>query len=202
MGNLGGELLPGCVQCDFDGGENAKAVPHFRVILNHHPTDQTTRYSFGRILASLGRYQEAIDQFNALSGATPDFSKAYNSWAYELYQKGDTQGAIEKYRQAVEHDSSFAEARLNLAKLLLASKRYEEAVDAYSGYLETARDDSDTVGVAHVGLGDAYAALALFGDAERCYRKALRLSRENVEIKSGLNAVIEARKRTSQRADP
>ncbi|MEE9268704.1 MAG: tetratricopeptide repeat protein, partial [Candidatus Krumholzibacteria bacterium] len=191
----------GLVDCYLELGENVKAVPHFRVILNRHPTDQTTKYSFGRVLAGLGRYQEAIDQFNALSGATPDFSKAYNSWAYELYQKGDTRGAIEKYTQAVEHDSSFAEARLNLAKLLLSSKRFEEAVEAYRGYLDTVSGNSDAVGSAHVGLGDAYAALALFEEAERCYRKALRLSRESVEIKSRLNAVIEARKKTSQPAD-
>ncbi|MEE9270085.1 MAG: fused MFS/spermidine synthase, partial [Candidatus Krumholzibacteria bacterium] len=192
----------GLVDCYLEVGENKKAIPHFRVILSEHPTDQRTRYSFGTTLASLGRYQEAIEQFNALSGIRPDFSKPYNSWAYELYQKGDLEGAIEKYKEAVEYDSNFAEARLNLAKILLATKRYEEAVDAYSGCLGLNLDDPDVLMAAHVGLGSAYAAQELFTDAERCYREALRFARDNVEIRIALNAVIKAQKKILQPVSP
>ncbi len=201
------------VDCYLELGENEKALPHFRAILKRHPADQTTRLRFGKTLAKLRRYEESIKQFTALEGKRPNFSKAYNSWAYELYQQGDLEGAIEKYKRAVEADPAFAEPRLNLAKLFLSNKRYEEAIGAYRAYLELNPDDADALlnlgnaclesgrpveaatayarvielepsnPTAHFNLGRAYAAQNRFTEAERAYRKARQFSPDDVDIK-------------------
>ncbi len=201
------------VDCYLELGENEKALPHFRAILKYSPADQTTRLEFGKTLAKLRRYEESIEQFTALKGKRPNFSKAYNSWAYELYQQGDLEGAIEKYKRAVEADPAFAEPRLNLAKLFLSNKRYEEAIGAYRAYLELNPDDADalmnlgnawldsgrpveaaaayarvvelepTNPTAHFNLGRAYAAQNRFTEAERAYRKSRQFSPDDVDNK-------------------
>ncbi len=67
-------------------------------------------------------YQQAIE-------TAPDRAGLYNNLGVALRQTGDTDGAIEAYRKAIELDQLFGEAYGNLAVLLLVEGQWEETIE-------------------------------------------------------------------------
>ena len=148
-----------CAAAPFARGQASEPEP--RAALGHSIEDERSR------LAALRR----SDRDFALGLAAQDHA--------------DLEGAAEAYRRALAADPAFVEARVNLARVLLAQ-----------GELEKARAQLDRALEARSDYPPAYAArglLALFagdlGRARNELERAVRLDPDGVEARVNLAAV-------------
>ena len=88
----------------------------------------------GAILHDLGRYQEAIEAYNAVITTNPNWSMVYHNLGGALRKLNRNEEAIEAYRKAIENDPSSprtGEYFLDLGKALSSLGRKDEAMEAY-----------------------------------------------------------------------
>lgn len=104
---------------------------------------------------------------------------------YAAQENGDTDTAIEAYRQAINLDTGFCDAMDNLGLLLRQQGRVEEAIEWYRKSLALAPDNP----VAHMNLG---VALRLQGDldgAEAEYLALVEIDPQDPEGHYGLGQI-------------
>jgi tetratricopeptide (TPR) repeat protein len=75
------------------------------------------RYNYATALAQLGRYPEAVEQFEIVTQLRPDFASAYNNWGNAVVLMGDREGGIELIRMALKYEPNHPDARQSLARL-------------------------------------------------------------------------------------
>jgi len=112
----------------------------------------------------------------ALSPASSPFTraKAYTLWGDVLKEKGDAEGAIEKYKEAVETAPEFIPAHNKLGATYEALGQLDLALEAYKKAV--AQDPGAPE--AHYNLGNVHQSLEDFAHAEAEYKKAIRLGPE------------------------
>jgi len=113
--------------------------------LGSAPNDPDSYGALGDALVELGRYDEALDAFQRMLDVRPDLN-AYVRVAYLRELHGDTGGAIEAMRLAIEASRPTGETaawvRSQLGHLYLnsnaldeAASQYEASLDAFPGYV-------------------------------------------------------------------
>ncbi|HEX8117817.1 MAG TPA: tetratricopeptide repeat protein, partial [Pyrinomonadaceae bacterium] len=75
------------------------------------------------------RYEQALALLAQLVAADPKDFQAWTELGTVHVMQGDAAGAEKAYRRAVEERPGFGLALLNLGRVLLAQKRFEEAVE-------------------------------------------------------------------------
>jgi len=113
-------------------------------------------------------------------------SLAHYKLAGVLYQKGETDEAITHYKQTLETEPDFAEARNNLGVALSAKADLEEAIWQYRKALEIKPDYAE----AHYNLGNA---LFLRGQSEEAiahYKQALEIKPDYAEAHNNLGNAL------------
>ena len=121
----------------------------------------------------------------------------------EWYERGvdlepdDPREAADAYRQALELDPAFADAHLNLGRLLHEAGRTVEAEAHYRRALESRPDDP----TAHFNLGVALQDLGRLSEAAEVYEKALELDPDLADAHYNIAVVYEdlGRKRSAIR---
>ena len=119
--------------------------------------------------------------------------RALNNLGAVCFSTNDFVGAEEAYRLAVEIDSSFIDALINLGTIYHNKGRSDSnpknktnniqtSIDYYNKAVNLSKNNS----VAWSNLGLAYADLALFVDAKRAYDKALFLDPKNAKTWSNI----------------
>jgi Flp pilus assembly protein TadD len=101
----------------------------------------------------------------------------------------DPAGAESAYRKALTLDPTFADAHLNLGRLLHAAGAVHEALEHYEAALELDPDDATTLfnmGVAHQDLGSEDQAIA-------AYERAITIAPRFADARFNLAAVHERR---------
>lgn len=98
----------------------------------------------------LGRYEEAIKEFDAAIAANPDYVFAYNNKGYALLKTGHIHEAKELILQALSMDMGSAFAYRNLALVNIEEKNKSEALAnidkaLFYRYRERIGDDIDEV---------------------------------------------------------
>jgi tetratricopeptide (TPR) repeat protein len=81
------------------------------------------------------RCDEAVEAYRRALSFGED-AKLHFSLAYCLSRTGQTDEAVNQYRQAIAMDGSFKEAYYNLANTLIGAKRYGEALDVLDEFLK------------------------------------------------------------------
>lgn len=74
-------------------------------------------FNIGKSLYKLGKYEEAIKNYNLAIKYKPDCAKFYNSKGITLNTLKQYQEAIDNYDLTIRYDSSFAEAYNNKANV-------------------------------------------------------------------------------------
>jgi len=128
---------------------------------------------------------------NALYTATlkknPGCWMAHYNLGIVLGEQGETDQAIDHYRQAIILRSDYAEAHYNLGRLLVEQGRLDEAIDHYEKAVEINPADPE----AQNNLGVTLFGIGRVDDAIAHYRKALEIQPNYVEASCNLaNALI------------
>jgi tetratricopeptide (TPR) repeat protein len=90
-----------------------------------------------------------------------------------LYMKRNSIGkALGYFRQAVQLDPNFVEARLNLGFTVLGFRKYDDAAEAFNGVLKLQPKNYD----AKIGLGVALRGQKKIDEAETAYKEAAALN--------------------------
>jgi len=133
---------------------------------------------------------------NSNSNATPNLSAPAGSEeamrqaqtligeGKELYSNDQDEQAVEKFKQAIDHDPDNAEAHLRLGmsygaleKKDEADTEYKKAVELFKKKAQDESKDADT----YFYLGEAHSFLHQDDDAVRAYRQATKLKPEDEE---------------------
>jgi hypothetical protein len=85
----------------------------------------------GYVLWKLGRYEEAIENYQEATELDPKFIPALINWGNALRDLGRPEEAIEKYRKATELAPKHATAYCNWINLLKSLGRQKEADEKY-----------------------------------------------------------------------
>lgn len=131
------------------------------------------------------------DRITSVADVSP--SAVHERTAFEWYayadeiESSDPSAAEEAYRQAVEIDNTFADAHLNLGRLLHTSGNVEEALDEY----RAARTIDDEDAVTHFNIGVASQDLGSLHDAVTAYERAIELAPRFADARYNLSTLYE-----------
>jgi len=141
----------------------------------------------GRRLMNRGEYQQAIEKLRAatvLLGGTN--ALAWNDLGLAYHHAGEAVEAEHAYRRALTLNQDLSEARYNLGCLWLSQNRLEAAKTEFAAY--TLRRPNEAPGF--LKLGTAQLRARELNAAEKSFREALRLQRQNPEALNGLGLTL------------
>jgi tetratricopeptide (TPR) repeat protein len=139
-------------------------------------------------LNELGRFDEAVEQFNKVLKIRPDSAEVHNNLGNALAKTGKTQQAIEHYKLAIKYKPGLSEAYCNLGNALKNQGRLEEAVSCYKQAAKIKPDNLE----AYLALAATLNELNKFDQSMEYCRKALEIDRDNVFARGYLGLALAA----------
>jgi tetratricopeptide (TPR) repeat protein len=85
-------------------------------------------YDYGVLLGFQGKWDEAAAAYRRAIAINPHHARAHNNLGGALEQLRDLDGALGEYRQSVASEPGFRLARFNVARMLLAARKPDEAI--------------------------------------------------------------------------
>src|SRR5262249_35687123 len=143
--------------------------------IRSRPGDLALLMGLGRSYGLVGRRERAGERvrwYQAALAAHPGNLAVLNNLGNALRAKGDPEGAIACYREAIHLDSRFANAHFNLSQSLHEKGQLDEAIASLRKVIELDPEAADAhfnLGVLLYDKGQVDAALA-------CYKKAIDLT--------------------------
>jgi tetratricopeptide (TPR) repeat protein len=125
----------------------------------------------GNVYHALGRYEEAMAEFQWAIELGPQNATPYNGLGLTYYNLGRHEEAVAAYQRAIELDPQYAPPHNNLGLVYAAQGRYEKAVAAYQRAIEL----DPQYAPPHNNLGLVYAAQGHHEKAVAAYQRALEL---------------------------
>ena len=117
-------------------------------------------------------YRGAAKEFQQAFRLSPYSTYAYDATKYSsmAYQAmGETDMAIDAYKQAIQVNQTDDRLQLEMGNLLFGQKRYGEAIQAYEEAVRLYDDPAN-----RFSLGQAYITTKRYGDAERQFEKIIQ----------------------------
>ncbi len=97
--------------------------------LERDPNSIPTRHSRGAALGQLGRYEEALAEFQKVTEAEPMNAKVQNNMGLALQHLRRFPEAIQAYQHAIEIDEKYADAHYNLACVYSLQGEFEKCLE-------------------------------------------------------------------------
>jgi tetratricopeptide (TPR) repeat protein len=143
-------------------------------------------------------YDKAEPLLREVVRDAPQFADMFNMLGVICHGQGRFTQAEEMFERALNLNPNYTEAALNLAVTYNDLGKYREAREVYSSAIARTKAESrqmdpfarGKIANMHARTADAYAALAMFDDAEREYRRALELCPSFVDIRAKLAATL------------
>ncbi len=110
-------------------GKIEAAVEQFREVLRLDPEHPTAHYNLGFLLAGSNRPSEAVPHLQVALGAYPEDSGARFLLAQAFRDTGQLEQALTEFSRLLQSDPANEEALLQQVNLLVAKKRFREALD-------------------------------------------------------------------------
>jgi tetratricopeptide (TPR) repeat protein len=154
-----------------------RAEESFRAALEGARRTDNTRLEawchngLGNVYHALGRYEEAMAEFQWAIELGPQNATPYNGLGLTYYNLGRHEEAAAAYQRAIELDPQYATPHNNLGLVYAAQRRYEKAVAAYQRAIEL----DPQYATPHNNLGLVYAAQGHHEKAVTAYQWALEL---------------------------
>ena len=203
-------------------GAHAEAAESYRAALKYNPLDIVARLNLGIILANRHRFEEALEHFDIGIETLPDEPPLYFQKGLVLLAMNRPDDAVQQFREALQYDSGFVKARVQLADTLFGLGREVEAraalteaieatpdsallhhkraeLDAFSGDFQRACEGFQRVvelvpanAMARQNVGSSFVSLGRYAEAIEWLREALRLRPDFLMAQVNLAAALEA----------
>jgi tetratricopeptide (TPR) repeat protein len=133
-------------------------------------------------------FDQALEAYAKAIELRPFYADAHVGLGDARAAKGDTDGAIKAYQQALVYNAANPRVHLSLGKIYFAEKGlYYESVNAYKKAI-----DLDPVSVeARMGLGEVYEDKGLYKEAADEYRRVIELDAKHTGAMYNLAIVYE-----------
>lgn len=188
-------------------GNEARSVDYYKTALDLTPNDGALRMRYARTLDKLGRYDEALPEYNsALANSKGDMEILYaleRIYLKKLAQtpsdaelnanigaikqaQGDFESALAYYGKAEQLNPSNVTTRLNVGTLFQQRKQYQKAIQSYDSVLTLYPNNTQALlykAQVFKEMGDNKTALGL-------YKKILAIDPANSEAKSQIGAAM------------
>lgn len=134
-------------------------------------------------------YAGAYEDFKLALGLAPTNPKILFNAGWTAERLGKADEAEQHYRNALQADAAYNSALVNLANLLVESKRFDEAVTIYEGYVNGRPTDLE----ARNSLAEALAGAGRFDEAISQIQSILLVDPQNVQAYRNLSQVYFAK---------
>jgi tetratricopeptide (TPR) repeat protein len=141
-----------------------------------------TNEAEGRLKEALGEcrnknFEKGRDLLESLIADDPENYAACDALGKVLVIMKEPDGAIEKFKQAIEIRPDFAKAILNLAQTFYKMVNCPDARNYYQRIVEYEPKNAD----GHFGLGNVYRKQEKYKEAARCYNDALEINPKDAQ---------------------
>ena len=137
-------------------------------------------------LTASGRQDEAIIQLRTLVDANPDSARGLSALGDRLREQDQLPMARRRYDAALALAPDLLPARLGLAKCLVRTRRFDEAIEQYNRSLA----DHPTSAEAHSGLAICLAGMGRHDVALQHFREAVRLAPQSRRSRVGYGRTL------------
>lgn len=185
-----------------------RAADYFKMALDLNPTDGVLRMKYARTLDKLGRYDDALPQFNAaLANSKGDMEVLYS--LERIYKKklaetpsdaelnanigaikqaqGDFESALTYYAKAEQLNPDNITTRLNVGTLYQQKKDYSRALKSYDSVLTLYPDNVQ----ANLYKAQVLNEMGRKNEALELYKKVLSIEPSNQTAKSEIVSVMQ-----------
>jgi Flp pilus assembly protein TadD len=171
-----------------EAGRPDDALPLLLRAVERDPTDASGWFNLGNAHAAADEFTEACQAFDRCLSLDGERFKAWNNLGLARLFQGDAAGAEAAWLESIRIRPRFADARLNLAKLLLS--RGESAVAAE--HVQTVLTRDRTHAAAHNMLGVIHAAAGRPRDAAACFEAAVTFAPRREDFRANLERARQA----------
>ncbi|MGE0083705.1 MAG: tetratricopeptide repeat protein [Desulfococcaceae bacterium] len=147
-------------------------------------TSSDTRQELAKAFShhQAGRYSEAKQLYESILKYSPDHSDALHLMGLVHHQQGSNETGAEFIRKAISHQPANVFYHMNLASVLQAADKADEALSCYRKVTELQPDNAD----AWYHMANIYKKQDKTEDAVSAYKKALALNPNRSEICNSL----------------
>ena len=171
-------------------GNRWKAAAQYRAATQLDATQPEPYKALGDLFLIQPRrlFDQALEAYAKAIELRPFYADAHVGLGDARAAKGDTDGAIKAYQQALVYNAVNPRVHLSLGKIYFAEKGlYYEAVNAYKKAI-----DLDPASVeARMGLGEVYEDKGLYKEAAEEYRRVIDLDAKHTGAMYNLAIVYE-----------
>jgi len=153
---------------------------------NESPSFVIVYNNLGHALASEGRHEEAVRQYQRAIKINPHYAKAYNNLGTVLSDLKRYDEALKYYQQAVSIEANYAEAYNNIANTLGKKGNLKESIAYYNEAIRFKGDYAE----AHFNLGGTMTQQGRTEEAIEQYRKALQIKPDFIRALNNLAGLL------------
>jgi len=151
-------------------GRVAEAIEELRRIIAVQPGDDDAHRLLGQLLAETGHEAEGVEELTKAITLRPNYWGHHYGLGQAHYGAGRFPEAMAAFRRVTELQPDNAWGYLMLGAVSHALDKTAEAITYYQKALALGN------GVAYSNLGAIYARQGKVGEAERCYKEAIKLA--------------------------
>ena len=155
--------------------EHEMALGHYECAVGINPFSASARRGRGISFDNLGRYEEALLDFNIIVDRDPESAQAHLNFGWINYRLGENELALESYNKALQLDKDYARVYHNRAVLYQRVGEVEKSIEDYEKAIELEHDPLDW---SYRGLATVYNTIGNEGEAERYFNLALEANPE------------------------
>ncbi|MBD3374688.1 tetratricopeptide repeat protein [candidate division KSB1 bacterium] len=168
-------------------GAIEKAIAVFERVVTMNPKLAYSYYYLGICHYRAARLKKAIGNLQKVIELSPDFVMAYYWMGIIHWHLGQFQKARSCFEELLKRNSESPIAHFHAAQACMDDHAYECAVNHLEALSQITKDDSKVFFL----LGQCYYRLNKTDLAIKAYKRALKLSPENQEIRKALNYLTE-----------
>ncbi len=162
--------------------EFEKAYEYYRIASVLDPDDMETKANMAQALYDLGKYEEAIKQYNKIIHAQPGQARPYYNLAKAYAQNKQYDEALNVSKRAIRLDSQGSDPIKEVGDILFEQGEYEKAREIYNAGLKMGK----SLEMFYHKIGLTYKNQAEFDKAYETFQKGLELNPENEDIQKSL----------------
>ncbi|MDH4226835.1 MAG: tetratricopeptide repeat protein [Deltaproteobacteria bacterium] len=171
-----------------NNNDHDRAIEIYKKLISEVPDSVVGLYYLGLAESEMGRLNDALEHLNKAVELGPEFPSAHVELGRLYENKGDNAKAIEIYTKAIGISPHEYSVRKLLARVLVAEKRYEEALEQYEELKKVSHSALD----AYTKKGLIYMdKLGMNDEAAVEFEGALKIDADNSRLRFYLATVCE-----------